>query len=86
MTRMEKKNAPRLVADWIRGVYGSRVLPIEIPETDLARNSSIQFRTVYDLSSSEANTETMRRIRQPCDEFVDYVDDKVSALWQGIEV
>jgi len=85
MTRMEKKNAPRLVADWIRGVYGSRVLPIEIPETDLARNSSIQFRTVYDLSSSEANTETMRRIRQPCDEFVDYVDDKVSALWQGIE-
>ncbi|WP_199031660.1 AAA family ATPase [Ralstonia sp. ASV6] len=83
VTRMAQKDAPRLVTEWIREVYGNRVLPIEIPETDLARNSSMRFSTVYDLSANDANAETLRRIRVPCDQFVDYIDNKMSAIWQG---
>lgn len=83
VTRMANKDAPRLVSEWIREVYGNRVLPIEIPETDLARNSNMRFSTIYDLSASDANAETLRRIRVPCDGFVDYIDNKVSAIWRG---
>lgn len=92
VTRMEAhKDAPRAVGAWIREVYGNRVLPIEIPETELARNSSMRFSTIYDLQPSEIdpetkqrvrlNTDTLRRIRVPVDNFVDYVDDKISAEW-----
>jgi len=82
ITRMAQKDAPRVVSEWIREVYGNRVLPVQIPETELARNSNTRFATIYDLTGGDANAETMRRIRVPCDAFVDHVDDKVSALWQ----
>lgn len=81
VTRMSQKDAPRLVSTWIREVYGSRVMPIEIPETELARNSNMRFSTVYDLGGSDTSAETLRRIRIPCDSMVDYIDDKVSADW-----
>jgi chromosome partitioning protein len=56
-------------------------MPIEIPETELARNSNMRFSTVYDLGGSDTSAETLRRIRIPCDSMVDYIDDKVSADW-----
>lgn len=74
ITKMEQKESPQVVRDWIREIYGARVLPIEIPETDTAGDASLRFSTVYDLS-------TVGRIRPATDRLVDIVDDKFSAIW-----
>ncbi|MBY4796571.1 MULTISPECIES: ParA family protein [Burkholderia cepacia complex] len=81
VTRMTSKPAAQILQGWITQIYGSRVLPIEIPETDLARNTNMRFSTFYDLANSDVGAETLRRIRNPVDQLVDRVDDKVSASW-----
>jgi chromosome partitioning protein len=78
---MTSKPAAQILQGWITQIYGSRVLPIEIPETDLARNTNMRFSTFYDLANSDVGAETLRRIRNPVDQLVDRVDDKVSASW-----
>lgn len=81
VTRMTSKPAAQILQSWITQIYGSRVVPIEIPETDLARNTNMRFSTFYDLATSDVGAETLRRIRNPVDQLVDRVDDKVSASW-----
>ncbi|CAN7677751.1 AAA family ATPase [Caballeronia sp. LjRoot29] len=81
VTRSTPKPAAQVLQAWISQIYGSRVIPVEIPETDLARNTNMRFSTIYDLSNYEGGAETLRRIRSPVDQLVDRVDDKVSAMW-----
>jgi chromosome partitioning protein len=81
VTRMTSKPAAQILQGWITQIYGSRVVPIEIPETDLARNTNMRFSTFYDLATNDVGAETLRRIRNPVDQLVDRVDDKVSATW-----
>lgn len=81
VTRMTSKPAAQILQGWITQVYGSRVIPIEIPESDLARNTNMRFSTFYDLANKDVDADTLRRIRSPLDQLVDRVDDKVSALW-----
>lgn len=81
VTRMTSKPAAQILQGWITQIYGSRVVPIEIPETDLARNTNMRFSTFYDLATSDVGAETLRRIRNPVDQLIDRVDDKVSAHW-----
>lgn len=76
------KPATRVLQQWISNLYGARVIPVEIPETDLARNTNMHFQTIYDLDKYEGGMETLRRIRNPIDQFVDLVDAKASASWQ----
>lgn len=81
VTRMTSKPAAQILQTWITQIYGSRVIPIEIPETDLARNTNMKFSTFYDLATSDVGSDTLRRIRNPFDQLVDRLDDKVSASW-----
>ncbi|MFK4448493.1 chromosome partitioning protein [Caballeronia udeis] len=81
VTRSTPKPAAQVLQAWISQIYGSRVIPVEIPETDLARNTNMRFSTIYDLANYEGGAETLRRIRTPVDQLVDRVDDKVSAMW-----
>jgi chromosome partitioning protein len=81
VTRSSSKPAAQVLLGWIQQMYGSRVIPVEIPETDLARNTNMRFSTIYDLANYEGGSEALRRIRTPVDQLVDRVDDKVSAMW-----
>lgn len=81
VTRMTAKPAAQILRDWITQIYGSRVVPIEIPETDLARNTNMRFSTFYDLATNDVGAETLRRIRVPVDQLIDRIDDRVSAAW-----
>lgn len=81
VTRMTSKPAAQILQGWITQIYGSRVIPIEIPETNLARDTNMRFSTFYDLATNDVGTETLRRIRNPVDQLVDRLDDKVSAFW-----
>jgi chromosome partitioning protein len=81
VTRMPNKANASIVRDWVITTYGERVLPVEIPETDLARTTTNDFSTVYDFPNYDGNAATLRRIRVPYDQVVDLIDSKVCYLW-----
>src|SRR5471030_374322 len=43
VTRSTPKPAAQVLQAWISQIYGSRVIPVEIPETDLARNTNMRL-------------------------------------------
>jgi len=86
ISRMPTKASAQLVNDWIRKTYGSYVSPIEIPETELARTTSTEFKTIYDMPNYEGDPRAYRRIREPYDKFVDAVDDRTCRFWETQEV
>lgn len=81
VSRMPNKQPAQLVRDWITKTYGDYVCPVEIPETELARTSSTEFKTIYDMPNYEG-AEAYRRIREPYDKLVDLVDDRTCRLWE----
>ena len=74
----------RIISTRIIKTYGDRVLPVQIPETDLIRTTSNEFKTVYDMPAYEGSAEAYRRICDPYDQFVDHIDQKTCQLWGAI--
>ncbi|MGX9718438.1 AAA family ATPase [Janthinobacterium lividum] len=85
ISRMPNKASAQLVNDWIRKTYGAYVSAVEIPETELVRTTSTEFKTIYDMPNYEGSPEAYRRIREPYDKFVDLLDDRVCRLWDAEE-
>lgn len=84
ITRMKSDKAnsnASVVRDWVQTTYGERVMPIEIPDTEILRTTTNNFSTVYDLPNYDGNTALFRRIRESYDRVVDHIDSKVSYLW-----
>lgn len=81
ITRMKNKPAASLVRDWIIKTYGEHVLPVQIPETELAASTTTTFSTVYDMPNYEGSAEAYRRICDPYDQLVDIIDQKTCQLW-----
>lgn len=81
ITRIPNKPAAMIVRDWIIKTYGDRVLPVSIPETDLIRTTSNEFKTIYDMPNYEGSADAYRRICDPYDQFVDHIDQKTCQIW-----
>ena len=86
ISRMPNKPSAQLVNDWIRKTYGSYVCGVEIPETELARTTSTEFKTIYDMPNYEGDQRAYRRIREPYDKFVDLIDDRTCRYWETEEL
>jgi chromosome partitioning protein len=86
ISRMPSKTSAQLVNEWIRKTYGAYVSPIEIPETELARTMSTEFKTIYDMPNYDGSAEAYRRVRDPYDKLVDQTDDRTCRLWETEEV
>lgn len=86
ISRMPNKQGAQIVNDFIRKTYGSYVSAVEIPETDLARTASNDFKTVYDISDYAGSPEAYRRIREPYDKLVDLIDDRTCRFWAAEEL
>lgn len=84
ISRMPSKQTAQTVRDWIRKTYGDYVCPVEIPETELARTASTEFKTIYDIPNYDG-AEAYRRIREPYDKLVDLVDDRTCQMWENEE-
>ena len=81
VTRMKERSNASVVRDWVITTYGERVLPVEIPDTEIARTTTNDFSTVYDFPNYDGNATLFRRIRESYDQVVDLVDSKVCYLW-----
>lgn len=70
------KFAQSIVKDWIVMTYGTRMLPVEIPQSDVSSTAGMQFGTVYDLARPND------KVRDAFERFVDMVDQSImSCVW-----
>lgn len=70
-----------VVRDWIVSTYGAKVLPVEIPFSNVIGTTATGFGTVYDVSKWEGGAKTYSRIREAYDRFVEIIDNKIVNSW-----
>ncbi len=74
MTKVDTDaDSTNIVQSWITATYGERVLPVEVPETKVAKNSAVEFGTVYDV--------THRKVRAAYERVNDVVEQSIRTSW-----
>lgn len=69
------------VKTWIRQTYPELLSTAEIPETDLVKNASAVFKTLYDLSSYEGSVKSFNRALEAFDSVVDDIEVEIQNAW-----
>jgi chromosome partitioning protein len=69
------------VRSLIQTTYQEKVLPVEIPKTNVTSVSAVQFSTVYDLAKYDGSLKTYKRARDAYDRLTDLVEQSVQASW-----
>lgn len=70
-----------IVKTWIRQTYPELLASAELPETDIVKNASAEFKTLYDLSSYDGSVRTFNRALEAFDAVVDEIEAQVQATW-----
>lgn len=70
------------VRQLIGATYADKVLPVEIPKTNVTSASAAEFRTVYDVTKYEGSYRTYVRAREAYDRFVQLVEESIAQAWQ----
>ncbi|WP_404995473.1 AAA family ATPase [Cupriavidus pauculus] len=73
--------AATVVRQWISATYAEKVLPVEIPKTNVTKTSSAEFGTVYDVVRYEGSASTYRRAREAYDRVTELVEQSIQAIW-----
>jgi chromosome partitioning protein len=81
-TKVQNNDASRLVKTFMEKAYLSHINGIEIPESNAAKMSSAQLKTIYDMAKPFGSAETYRRYKEPMDRLADYVLDKIAIAWE----
>lgn len=81
MTKVKNTELSRAVQEWLTKAYGSRVLPIFIPESSVQVGAAAMLSTVYDVSKSDVSSSAYTRIREPFDRLADYLDSQLVRAW-----
>lgn len=71
----------KVVANWIAKTYGEFVLQVEIPKTNVAAKSSIEFGTVFDVTRYEGGAATFKRAALAYNRAVDFLESSVRQAW-----
>lgn len=81
MTKAKNTEQSRVVQGWLQKAYGTRVLPISIPDSSVQAGAAAMLSTIYDLSKSDVNSQSYARIREPFDQLADYLDSQLVRAW-----
>jgi chromosome partitioning protein len=73
--------AAGLVREWIQATYAEKVLPVEIPKTNVTSVSAVEFATVYDLAKYDGSLKTYKRARDAYDRLTDLIEQAVQSSW-----
>lgn len=71
-----------VVRDWIRQTYPSHVASSELIETDVVKNASAEFQTVYDINQYDGSQRTLSRALDSFDSVVDEIEASIQNAWQ----
>jgi len=62
----------------INDTYGSMVVPVEIPKTQVSSSSAADYKTVYDLPKYQGSA------KPAYDRVVDLLEQQIRSCWKGI--
>lgn len=82
INKPERESIATAVRQWITASYGGMILPVEIPKTSIAGTASSVHGTAYDLDSS-VNQKTLERALTAYNQFGDYLEQQVMAIWSA---
>jgi chromosome partitioning protein len=71
-----------VVRTWISETYKELVLPVEIPKSDVTKNSAAEFGSLYDIARYEGNRRTYQRLREAYDLLVKHVEGLLGGVWE----
>jgi len=74
------------ITKWISATYRDKVLPVEIPKTNVANVAGVQFGTAYDISRYAGKAATYERARSAYDRVCDLIEKQVRACWPSASV
>jgi chromosome partitioning protein len=75
--------AAGLVREWIQATYAEKVLPVEIPKTNVTSVTAVEFSTVYDIAKYDGSLKTYKRARDAYDRLTDLIEQAVQHSWQS---
>lgn len=81
-----------VVKSWIQQTYAELLARSEILESDLVKNATAEFKTIYDLSKYDGSTATYNRAIESFDSVIDELETELQNAWrlqvvtQGAEV
>jgi chromosome partitioning protein len=81
MTKVKNTDLSRVVQGWLNKAYGTRVLPILLPESSVQVSAAAMLSTIYDVSKSDVNSSSYARIREPFDRLAEYLDSQLVRAW-----
>jgi chromosome partitioning protein len=81
MTKVKSTELSRVVQGWLHKAYGTKVLPILLPESGIQVSAAAMLSTIYDVSKSDVNGASYARIRQPFDQLTEYLDSQLVRAW-----
>ena len=69
------------IREWVKSVFGNMLMPIEIPKTAVATNSSSELGTIYDMKKGSIDSRTYKRAHHAYEEFARQVENQLIAIW-----
>ncbi|MEX3693789.1 ParA family protein [Paraburkholderia sp. BR14263] len=81
-----------VVKSWIQQTYAELLARSEVLESDLVKNATAEFKTIYDLSKYDGSTATYNRALESFDGVIDELEAELQHAWrlqiaaQGSEV
>lgn len=83
LTRVDGTDASSsVVRDWISQTYGTKLLPVEVPKTNLAATAAAEFGTIYDLDKTAIDARTYKRAADAYEKVVEIVEQLVQSTWR----
>jgi chromosome partitioning protein len=70
-----------VVRGWLQNTYPDLIASSEVLESDVVKNSSAQFKTVYDLGSYEGSVKTFTRALETFDAVVSELESEMQFAW-----
>jgi chromosome partitioning protein len=71
-----------VVKGWIKQTYHELLATAEVIETDIVKNASAEFQTVYDISEYDGSQRTLARAQESFDGVVDEIEAAIQNAWQ----
>ncbi len=78
----DSREASNTVRSWINDTYGGRVIPVDIPESQVMQNASAEFKSVHDIERYTGNNKTYLRVREAYDRLAIDIEQCVLATWE----
>jgi chromosome partitioning protein len=77
----ETASTTNVVRGWLQNTYPDLIASSEVLESDVVKNASAQFKTVYDLGSYEGSVKTFTRALETFDAVVSELESELQFAW-----